>query len=433
MASVNHLDRLLATSSTVRVDHRPGEGASEWLQSAEWRVLARPRTGEGAGEEVARFTRENGSVLTARADPSTQSVWVPFDLDEAYLTYVHERWRSVSPQRALSERQLGLFYGVKRFIPRWAQLRARRLLMRRQQNPDFPRWPLDESVVRLVRFYAKCLLLAGGHDELPFRWFWPGTYRAAAILSHDVETSEGLRLAVEIADLEEERGLRSAFNVVAEWYPIDWGVVRELQSRGFELGVHGVHHDRSMFSSRQEFERQQPAVRDMAEKLGAAGFRSPATHRVIDWLAELPVEYDCSVPHSDPFEPQPGGCCSLWPFFVGDVVELPWTLPQDHTLLTLLGHKTIELWLAQLDRIEELNGLVQILTHPDPGYLGDPGKRALYAEWLDAVKERSTLWKPLPRDVASWWRDRLEAPEEQQTLGRVRLAGDEVVFEPPDV
>jgi peptidoglycan/xylan/chitin deacetylase (PgdA/CDA1 family) len=424
------LDRLLAPAWTVNVDQGHGDGESLWLTSGDWRLLARPRPDEGgSGQEVASFALPDGRALVARADPSTRTAWLPFDLGEAYGNYVYEGWRDVMSQRALTAGQLGVFYRVKRFIPRAVQLRARRALIRRQQHPEFPRWPLDESVSRLLRFYARCLLLASGERELRFRWFWPAPYRAAAVLSHDVESAEGLRLAVEIADLEEERGLRSAFNIVADWYPIDWGIVGELRGRGFELGVHGVHHDRSMFSSREEFERQQPMVREMADRLGAVGFRSPAMHRVIDWLGELPVEYDCSVPHSDPFEPQPGGCCSVWPFFIGDVVELPYTLPQDHTLLTLLGHRTIDLWRTQVERLEQLNGLVQILTHPDPGYLGEPWKRALYAEFVEFLSTRSGIWQALPREVAAWWRERLE-PGRDAALGTARLDGDEVVFEP---
>jgi peptidoglycan/xylan/chitin deacetylase (PgdA/CDA1 family) len=371
-------------------------------------------------------------MLYARFESDTGRVSVPFNLSEAYLNYVHERWHSTGQGRHLSDRQLALFYRMKRFIPRNVQLRARRVLIRRQKDPEFPRWPLDESVSRLFRLYAKCLLLAAGQTELPFRWFWPKPYRAALVLTHDVESAEGLRLAVELADLEEERGLRSSFNVVADWYPIDWGIVRELQARGFEFGVHGVHHDRSMFSSRAAFESQQPAVREMAAKLGAVGFRSPATHRVIDWLADLPLAYDCSVPHSDPFEPQPGGCCSLWPFFLGDVVELPYTLPQDHTVFTLLGHRSIDVWRTQLERIEGLNGLAQVLSHPDPGYLGDLSKRALYVEFLDLVRERSELWTPLPREAADWWRVRDDASGSDDRIapGTVRLDGDHVRVEP---
>ena len=85
---------------------------------------------------------------------------------------------------------------------------------------------------------------------------------------------------------------RSSFNIVADWYPIDHGVLKKIATRGFELGVHGVRHDSSMFSSRAEFERQLPAVERWAETLEASGFRSPATHRVVDWLAELPVAYN---------------------------------------------------------------------------------------------------------------------------------------------
>ena len=70
-------------------------------------------------------------------------------------------------------------------------------------------------------------------------------------------------------------------------------------------------------------------MRELSERFAAVRFRSPATHRVHAWLPELPIEYDCTIPHSDPYEPQPGGCCSLWPFFLGgSVVELPSTLPR---------------------------------------------------------------------------------------------------------
>jgi peptidoglycan/xylan/chitin deacetylase (PgdA/CDA1 family) len=426
------LERLLAPVAPPKVDSVPGSGEPEWLVADGWRLLVRPGAERGSGELIERFSRRDGEALHARFDPDTGSVTVPFDVSEAYLNYIQERWRDSVQAPALSPGQLGLFYRLKRFIPRSAQIGARRLLVKAQKDPEFPRWPLDDSVHRLLSFHAKCLLFASGGTQLPFRWFWPDGHRAALLLTHDVESAAGLRLAVDLADLEEQRGLRSSFNIVGNWYPIDWAIVDELRVRGFELGVHGIRHDRSMFASRENFEAQLPQVAAMAERLGATGFRSPATHRVVDWLGELPVDYDCSIPHSDPFEPQPGGCCTLWPFFIGDVVELPYSLPQDHTLFTLLGHKSIDVWRGQVERIEELNGLVQAITHPDPGDLGDPAKRALYVEFLDFVREREGLWKPLPRDVADWWRvrDSGEVTDSRLGLGVVRLDGETVVFEP---
>ena len=251
---------------------------------------------------------------------------------------------------------------------------------------SFPAWPLEESLAHLLRFYARCLLAASGKDGARVSTgSGRSSYGAAAILTHDVESAEGLRLAVDLADVEEERGLRSSFNIVARWYPIDQSIIDELLARGFEVGIHGVYHDRSMFAVAEQFEAQLPIVEELAKRMEAVGFRSPATHRVFDWLGDLPLDYDCSIPHSDPFEPMPGGCCSLWPFFIGDVVELPYTLPQDHTLFTLLGHRSIALWQRQLEMIERLHGLVQVVSHPDPGYLAEPSKRMLYKEFLDVI------------------------------------------------
>jgi hypothetical protein len=405
-----------------------------WLVSEEWRLYARPsRELVTGGREIVRFELPDRTAVSASFDPARKAFFLPFSPAEAYSNYIAEQWTTNS-RRGLSPGLLNAFYRGKRFIPRKAQIHGRRLLIRRQGLPDFPRWPLDTSVARLLRFYAYARLLARGDSEAEFRWFWPERYKAAVILTHDVETGEGLRLAVELADLEQEYGFRSSFNLGA-WYKADPGILRDLTQRGFEIGLHGLSHDRSLFSSRAAFDAQKPQLREMAERLGAEGFRSPATYRVFEWLGELPVSYDCSIPHSDPFEPQPGGCCSIWPFFVGDVVELPYTLPQDYTLFTLLGNRSAELWIRQTESIVKEHGLVQALTHPDPGYLGDRDKRDRYRDLLVALSELEAIWKPLPREVAAWWklRDGAEADSSEVSHGVVRIGEgvDEVEFELP--
>ena len=400
----------------------------QWLRADGWRVFARVRQSPAFETEFQRFQLSDGGILAATFDPETKSLGIPFDPDEAYDALVSERWRRGASGRQLSASNLAIYYKVKHLIPRAVQLRARRVLARWQGVPEFPSWPLEPSVVELLRFYLECVLLASGRTSLPFRWFWPDRKAAALVLTHDVESADGLRRALELAAVEEDRGFRSSFNIVASWYPVDMGIVSELQERGFEIGVHGVYHDRSMFSSREQFESQQPAVREATDRFGAVGFRSPSTHRVFEWLGDLPVVYDCSIPHSDPYEPQPGGCCSIWPFFVGDVVELPYTLPQDHTLFTILGHKTIDLWLRQVDELIARNGLIQLVSHPDPGYLGDPDKRELYSAMLDALSDRADLWSTLPRDVAAWWiqRDLGSEGPFRSAVGAARLVDGHV-------
>ena len=422
----SELHRLLAPRTEHAIDSSPGDAEASWLASGGWRIFARPRlSGAPSGEEIERFVLPDGSSVAAVHDAERSRPWIPFDLDEAYRNYVSEDWRQGIDSRSLSSWKLRAYYGAKPLIPRRLQIAARRVYTKRIGLPEFPAWPLDESVLRLVRFFAFCLLLAAGTDTLDFRWFWPGKSKAAAILTHDVESAEGLRLAPELADLEEERGLRSSFNVVASWYPVDEGILRELRGRGFEIGLHGLRHDHSLFTTHEVFQRQLPAIDEAARAFEAVGFRSPSTHRVHEWLGELPLSYDCSVPHSDPLEPMPGGCCTLWPYFIGDLVEMPYTLPQDHTLFTVLGKTTVDDWLAQVDAVERRHGLIQCLSHPDPGYLGDADKRAIYAELLDALAERPQLWKPLPRDLAAWWRQRDAGdPAADLSYGTIRREDD---------
>lgn len=412
---------------------RTAGGEPVWLRADDWHVLARPGREAELGEIVKTFVLDDGSALHARVDSASGDVVVPFSLADAYTAYLSEAWRSESSQRRLSERQLAVFYRVRSLVPRRLQLAARRRLIKAQGVPEFPAWPVDTSVSELLRFYAFCALRAAGREEGDFVWFWPDGHRAAITLTHDVEGIEGIRLALQLADVEEGLGFRSSFNFGA-WYDIDPGVLRELDERGFEIGMHGLTHDRELFSSRAAFEARLPRLGALAERLGAVGFRSPATHRVFDWLAELPVEYDCTIPNSDPYEPQPGGCCSVWPFFIGPVVELPYTLAQDHTMLTLLRHRSAEPWLQQAATVEREHGLIQCVSHPDPGYLGDADKRAVYEAFLAGISEREHIWRALPRDVSRWWRSRASdvSTDDRLICGRARISdGASVSFEPP--
>jgi peptidoglycan/xylan/chitin deacetylase (PgdA/CDA1 family) len=239
-----------------------------------------------------------------------------------------------------------------------------------------------------------------------------------------------------VADLEERLGVRSAFNFVSDDYPLDHGLIRDLQGRGFEVGVHGLRHDGHEFSSRHEFERRAEMVNRRLRELGAVGFRAPLTHRHPGWMQSLGVEYDASFFDTDPFEPIPGGTMSLWPFLLGRFVELPYTLPQDHTLAEVLGERTPALWLTKTSYLARWFGMALVNAHPD--YLRLPGRWAMYEEFLETVLAAGDAWRALPRDVARWWRRRATAPPSELlgapdvAMGRLRLEGGRVEVSPPE-
>jgi hypothetical protein len=140
------------------------------------------------------------------------------------------------------------------------------------------------------------------------------------------------------------------------------------------------------------------------------GFRSPSTHRNESLIPQLGVLHDSSWSDVAIYEPEPGGTCSWLPYFIGDVVELPITLPQDHTLFRVRGEQTIDVWVEKARFLREQGGMVLMLTHPD--YLDDDAL-AHYDRFLTLQSEDPTVWHALPREVAGWWRRRSWSAPEQ--------------------
>ena len=132
-------------------------------------------------------------------------------------------------------------------------------------------------------------------------------------------------------------------------------------------------------------------------------------------MSALGFEYDSSYSDTAPYEPQPGGCCTWLPLRNGEIIELPITVPQDHTVFNLLGHEDASLWLEKLEFLKGQGGLALLLTHPDY-MLAGAGPKA-YSDVLDAFGGDPRAWKPLPRDVSSWWRRRGESCLERASEG----------------
>jgi len=337
--------------------------------------------------------------------PAERCAVMPFDPNEAITALRFERYVPASRRTVLPTPLLSAYYSVKPLLPKAVKFKLRQAMARRTLTSEqFLEWPSDRSLDLLLRLILQVMLLAAGRESIQFLWFWPHRHPWAAILTHDVETAEGLRNVPHVMELECRRGLRSSFNLVVHDYEKQGSLLDRLRDEGFEIGVHGYKHDGLMFTSWPRFVDRAVAINECARQWGAVGFRSPATYRNPEWMHLLAFEYDSSLTDTAPFEPQPGGCGSQFPFFLGDLLELPMTLPQDHTLFSLLGHTDSGVWLTKLAEIRDANGMACMLTHPDPGhgYIGREENEQRYDEAL-ALIEASEAWTPLPRDLARWW------------------------------
>ena len=247
---------------------------------------------------------------------------------------------------------------------------------------------------------------------------WPDGHQFALVLTHDVEGVKGLRRIERLMSLEQRLGFRSSFNLVPEeQYEVPDELIRVLDQSAFEVGVHGLEHDGKLYDSKAGFGLKAKKINSYIKRWGAQGFRSPLMQHRLGWLHRLNVEYDSSTFDTDPFEPEPDGVKTIFPFWVGGpdgtgFVELPYTLAQDFTLFVVFREKNINVWKEKLDWIAQRGGMAMLNTHPD--YMcfdshkteRDEFPVALYEEFLAWVRKKYSdrFWAVLPREVNAFYR-----------------------------
>src|ERR1051325_2251803 len=301
-----------------------------------------------------------------------------------------------------------VYYHVKPVVPRWIRLSVRQQLASRQRRRAVQQWPILETASRK-----------------PEGWQgWPEGRNFAFVLTHDIESTVGLDRVKELAELEMAMGFRSSFNFIPEGpYTVPVDLLHWLQERGFEVGVHDHRHDGMLYRSWHSFRASADRINYYLKEWHAVGFRSGFMLRHLGWIRHLDLLYDASTFDTDPFEPQPDGANTIFPFWVGGeegrgYVELPYTLAQDSTLFLVLKEKTNAIWKQKLNWISEHGGMALVNVHPDYMAFGKKPNRYefsvdLYRNFLQHLKENyaGQYWQVLQKEVPVYAR-----PIVEQTL-----------------
>lgn len=355
-------------------------------------------------------------------------VLLPFDLSEIVDNLRNERYRSDSPssRKRFTDRNAirKAYYLLRPLLPVTVRKHLQRTHVRGWKGISFPNWPVDFTVDDLMARVFALVLKGQKMKRIPFIWFWPEGAPACAVMTHDVEGITGLNFCGQLMDLDDSFGIKSSFQIVPEVrYGTHNGFLHALRSRGFEINVHDLNHDGSLFHEREKFLRWAPKINEYAREFGAIGFRSGAMYRNQDWFDAFDFSYDMSVPNVAHLEPQRGGCCTVMPYFIGKILELPLTTIEDYSLFHTLGVYSTDLWEKQVDLIFERHGLITFIAHPD--YLIEKRARAVYIDlltYLTRLRDQRKVWFALPRDVNRWWRDRQQS-RLVQTHGQWRIEG----------
>ncbi len=228
-----------------------------------------------------------------------------------------------------------VYYAVKPILPLTVRLFLRRWRATQRRKTYAGVWPIDPNA-----------------GATPPAWpGWPEGKRFAFVLTHDVEGNKGLGRIERLMDLESKHGFRSSFNLVPEGeYRVPDSLRQAMDRAGFEVGVHGLEHDGKLYNSKAEFARKAAGINRYLHQWNACGFRSPLMQHRLAWLHQLDIEYDCSTFDTDPFEPEPDGAGTIFPFWVpgpngSGYVELPYSLVQDFNLFVVLrepDHRYLE-------------------------------------------------------------------------------------------
>ena len=376
-------------------------------------------------------------------------VRLPFDPTEVIDNLRRERYVKLLAEegdgvvRSLLVRKA--YYAVREFLPVSVRRQLQRVYFSGWRELPFPNWPVDTTVDSLHEDLLCLSMKARGVQRVPFIWFWPEGARNCLIMTHDVETQTGRGFIPKLMDLDDARGIKAAFQVVPEErYEVPPDLVEQIRARGFEFNVHDLNHDGTLFRNHGEFLRRAAKINEYVRKYRALGFRSGSMYRNQDWYDAYEFSYDMSVPNVAHLEPQRGGCCTIMPYFVGNILEIPLTTAQDYTLFHIFNDYSLDLWKTQISLIQAKHGLISFIVHPD--YVIESRARRTFEELLDHLREmisRENIWLTLPREVDRWWRARsrmalvpngpnwaIEGPEKERArVAFAVLEGDHLVYE----
>jgi len=357
-------------------------------------------------EHASRQTARGAQLaVTLGADPFTaisqegRKVLFHFDPEKSINAMLRERY--CIPPAPLASCTPFHYHAVpgaiRRIIGRVATMLGPKL------GEGFPPWPIADSV-EVLRMWV-LFLLAEEAPDLNDAAFWPDGKKWAVALTHDADTRHGAARVPDFRDLETRRGFRSTWFFPACHYKLNSSLLQGLVDAGHEVACHGYNHDCKLPYLKPKWisDRLGKCV-EILSPFDAEGFRSPALGRAPALFKELPryFAYDSSVPDTE----AGAGCCTLFPYFMGDLLELPITVPMDATLL-LHGYKpaqVLDAWIKKIGWIKKMHGLATIVTHPEPHFSGNAAMLDVYAELLAHLAKDADLWIAPLSEIADWWR-----------------------------
>jgi hypothetical protein len=390
------------------------------------------------GPNITCYGRSSSGVGASRPDYSLLDAIADISMDDGRLNFPFNPTEIIENLRleryangtavagSLDNFLRRLYYLVRPLTNLEVRRQVQKFRARNWSKQPFPKWPVDTTVENICEGVLSMSIEAKGVDKVPFVWFWPDGASSCVTMTHDVETEAGRDYCPELMNVDDAFGVKAAFGIVPEErYEVSTSLLDAIRNRGFEVAVQDLNHDGRLFDNREEFVRRANLINRYGREYRAKGFRAAVLYRKPEWYDALDFSFDMSIPNVAHLDPQRGGCCTVMPYFIGNILELPVTTTQDYTLFHVLNELSIDLWKTQIDLILKKNGLLSFIVHPD--YIIEPEKLSIYEALLGCLRafaEKVPIWFALPCEVDSWWRARSKMSVVNEG-GSWRIEGDE--------
>ena len=334
-------------------------------------------------------------------------VFLPFNPSQVVENLHHEIYVGEWRQGLLSTLSR-VYYFLRPTLPVPVRRHLQMLYLKDWKKISFPSWPVDCSVDNLMGQLMLLSLRASGVERIPFIWFWPDAHSSCAIMTHDVETMAGYDFCPTLMDVDDAFDIKASFQIIPEErYAVRPETLADVRRRGFEICIHDLNHDGHLYKNREQFLERAAKINAYGKEFGAEGFRAAVLYRKQVWYDALEFSYDMSVPNVAHLDPQRGGCCTVMPYFLNEILEIPVTTVQDYSLYNILRDYSISLWKQQAKIIMDKHGCVSFIVHPD--YVQHPRQLSVYKElltYLNQLRQDNDVWITTPGEVNRWWRQR---------------------------
>ena len=251
--------------------------------------------------------------------------------------------------------------------PAWVKLVARSAFAARQGKID-----------ALIQRYLLLLEHAPAGDGAP----------VPLLLTHDVDTAEGLAALPRLLAVEESLGLASLTFVVTHRYAWKREDLAQWATRGHAFGVHDTTHDnRLAYLPPADVDARIARAQAALGPLDSGAFRAPAFLRsasLYEGIARR-VRIDFSTNDAALVWPHPGdGLGSPFPVRHRTLAVVPTTLPRDGELLALGLDRaaTLDLCRRKASQLARVGAPAVLLTHPDPTFTDTARRIDAYGDLL---------------------------------------------------